>query len=100
MLAKSPDHINVEEAGEILADIAEAQSDNPEYQYLMAISFSKMEPRQLSKTVTHMHAAIYMGKELNWDVSDWEKQLDVWTTGGQVYIEQVSDGRNLPRIYD
>ncbi|MDO7085543.1 SEL1-like repeat protein [Pseudocolwellia sp. AS88] len=86
LLAKDKSLHDQEAAVNYLKSIESIQSDNPEYNYLVAISHLKGEYRDFKKVVNHLRLAIARGKKLNWDVSLWEEQLDRWTTGN-VYIK-------------
>lgn len=66
---------------ETLKSIEQAQEENPEYHYLVAVSHLTGEFRDFSKVVKHLRLAISQGQTLNWDVSNWEEQLAQWTTG-------------------
>lgn len=89
LLANDESLIDVDGARAYLADIEERQGDNPEYLYLQAMAHLKMQPRQLDKTVSYLRQAIKSGNGLNWDVSDWLKELNSWTTGGGVTISDI-----------
>lgn len=81
LLANDESLRNQARAIDILKNIEQAQSDNPEYHYLVAISHLKDEFRDFTKVVRHLRLAIARGHTLNWDVSKWEEQLAQWTTG-------------------
>lgn len=76
---------DLEGAIENLQSLHEEQSDNPEYNFLLAISHKNRENRNFRDVVKYMERAIDLGDGLNWDVSYWESLLDAWTTGS-VYI--------------
>jgi TPR repeat protein len=81
LLASDESLINQAEAIDILSNIEQAQNNNPEYSYLVAISHLRGEFRDIPKVIKYMRKAILRGHTLNWDVSKWEEQLARWTTG-------------------
>ncbi|GAC13376.1 tetratricopeptide repeat protein [Aliiglaciecola lipolytica] len=68
-----------------LNNIESTQQENPEFHYLVAVSYLHGENRDMVKAISHIRKAISKGNRLNWDVSDWEDQYKLWTTG-KVYI--------------
>lgn len=66
---------------DLLQAVERDQSYNPTYHYLFAVSRIRGEYRDFRKVVEHMRRAIDLGDDLNWDVSEWERQLENWTTG-------------------
>ena len=68
-----------------LNNIESTQQENPEFHYLVAVSYLHGENRDMVKAISHIRKAISIGNRLNWDVSDWEDQYKLWTTG-KVYI--------------
>lgn len=75
---------------EILKNIEDKQSTNPEHSYLVAIAHLSGEYRDFPKVLTYLRKAIARGNTLDWDVSKWEDQLSRWTTG-QVIINDYPD---------
>lgn len=86
MLAQSQTLHDLPGANQYLSDIADNQSDNPEYKYLKAIALSKEENRDFPAAVKMLRSAIIQGNGLNWDVTPWQKLLAKWTSGGSVTI--------------
>lgn len=68
-----------------LAQVAESESNNPEYYYLLALSHKDRENRDFTKVVDNLQTAINKGRIQNWDVSEWQSLLTRLTTGS-VYI--------------
>jgi len=58
-----------------LEDIANSQSLNPEYQYLLSISYRLRPERDFKKSVELLEKAISMGMRTNWDTSEWQALL-------------------------
>ncbi|WP_189637886.1 tetratricopeptide repeat protein [Thalassotalea sp. HSM 43] len=86
-LLSAEEHLfDVAKAQDLLVQLKETHENYPQYHYLQAMAFLKMEPRQLSKTVDFLRSAIDRGNELNWDVSAWQRELDSWTSTGTVTI--------------
>ena len=58
-----------------LEDIASSQNLNPEYQYLLSISYRLRPERDFKKSVALLEKAISMGMRTNWDTSEWQALL-------------------------
>ena len=58
-----------------LDTIASAQHLNPEYQYLLSISYRLRPQRDFKKSVELLEKAISMGMRTNWDTSEWQALL-------------------------
>ncbi|WP_019028893.1 tetratricopeptide repeat protein [Colwellia piezophila] len=89
LLTNDDDLQDVEGAMRYLSEIAEQQSENPEYQYLQAIAHAKKKNRELATAVKYIRSAIKSGSGLNWDVTAWQAQLKTWTSGGNVTIQEL-----------
>lgn len=89
LFARDAKHIDVIGAVELLASTAATQMDNPEYQYLKAMTHFKKQPREMPKTFLHIRRAIGLGRDLNWDVSEWESLLMGWTGEGYITLEEL-----------
>lgn len=85
LLANDESLRNQAEAIDILNNIEQVQSKNPDYNYLVAVSHLDGKFRDFTKVVKYLRFAISRGRTLNWDVSKWEEQLSQWTTG-KVFI--------------
>ncbi|MDP5030916.1 sel1 repeat family protein [Paraglaciecola sp.] len=64
-----------------LAKIAYQQSQNPEYFYLLALTYRFREQRDFPLAIQHLERAITMGQRTNWDVSAWQGLLNQLMTG-------------------
>ncbi len=87
LLAKDKQLHDVDGAIIYLAEVYKQQNEEPQYQYLKAMAYAKKENRELPKAVQHIRRAINFGKSLNWDVTEWQTQLNKWTSGGRVTIQ-------------
>ncbi|WP_032096202.1 MULTISPECIES: tetratricopeptide repeat protein [unclassified Alteromonas] len=67
--------IDVPGAIQYLDTIASAQNLNPEYQYLLSISYRLRKERDFKKSVELLEKAISMGMRTNWDTSEWQALL-------------------------
>ena len=89
LLSTDEDLQDVKGAIVYLTEIDELQNDNPEYKYLQAMAAAKKENRELTKAVRVIRVAIKLGKNLNWDVTSWQAQLNSWTSGGSVFVQDI-----------
>jgi TPR repeat protein len=89
LTAKDRSLINVESAVKNLNNIEQHHADNPEYYYLLALSYRDRKKRDFSKFVSNMRTAISRGNSVNWDTSEWQTLLNK-STIGTVYI---TDGK-------
>ena len=89
LLAKDKSLHDLDGAIKYLAQIADTQDENPQFHYLQAIVYNNMQPRELSRSVTFIREAIDLGEDYNWDVTDWQKLLAKWTTGGTVTVTDL-----------
>ena len=87
LIAKDETLRDQTEAINILNTIKQAQYNNPEYHYLVAISHLNGEYRDMPKVISNLRQAISRGNTLNWDVSVWENQLARWTKGSVTITE-------------
>ncbi|EWH08859.1 TPR repeat-containing protein [Catenovulum agarivorans DS-2] len=78
---------NVNHAIELLDKVKDSQSRNPEYYYLLALSYKDRQARDFKKVVDNLEKAIRMADRANWDVSDWEDLLAELTTGRVFIVE-------------
>ncbi|MDQ9093920.1 sel1 repeat family protein [Pseudoalteromonas haloplanktis] len=85
--AKDKSLIDVESAVLDLQEIEHKHANNPEYYYLLALSFRDRKARDFSKFVSNMRTAIKRGNSANWDTSEWQALLDR-STVGRVYITE------------
>jgi TPR repeat protein len=85
LTAKDRSLINVESAVNNLNNIGQHHANNPEYFYLLALSYRDRQERDFSKFVSNMRTAISRGNSANWDTSAWQTLLDK-STVGTVYI--------------
>ncbi len=83
--AKDKSLIDVESAVQDLKNIEYQHGNNPEYYYLLALSYRDREARDFSQFVRNMRIAINRGNSLNWLTSEWQELLDK-STVGNVYI--------------
>lgn len=67
--------VDVSGAIQHLEDIAGSQNLNPEYQYLLSISYRLRPERDFKKSVALLEKAISMGMRTNWDTSEWQALL-------------------------
>ncbi|MDG6099952.1 sel1 repeat family protein [Alteromonas sp. ZYF713] len=67
--------IDVSGAIELLDTVATSQNLNPEYQYLLSISYRLRPERDFKKSVELLENAISMGMRTNWDTSEWQSLL-------------------------
>ncbi|KXI27561.1 tetratricopeptide repeat protein [Paraglaciecola hydrolytica] len=81
-----------ESAKTYLSQAAESQSDNPEYEYLLAMQNYLVTPRNLPSAVEHIREAISLADRFNWDSNEWQSLLANWTSNGSVTIVE-------PRAY-
>jgi len=89
LLSKNSKLHDLQGASVYLNEISQAAEQDPEYYYLQAIAHNQMRPRKLSHAVVYMRLAIENGEELNWDVTSWQQQLNRWTSGGVVTIQEL-----------
>jgi TPR repeat protein len=89
LLAKDDNLHDVDSAQLYLHELSDEQESNPQYHYLQAIAYAKVEPRQLSQAVIYIREAIALGEYYNWNVEAWEQQLIRWTSGGSVTIQEL-----------
>lgn len=69
----------------LLERIAAAQTANPEYFYLLALSHKNRENRDYTQVISNLEKAIFMGQTKNWNVEEWQDLL-AKLTRGNVYI--------------
>ena len=67
--------LDVSAALKYLDTIASSQNLNPEYQYLLSISYRLRPQRDFKKSVELLEKAISMGMRTNWDTSEWQALL-------------------------
>ncbi|MDN4502836.1 hypothetical protein QX776_10495 [Alteromonadaceae bacterium BrNp21-10] len=89
LMAVEPALHNLQEAQQLLATLPESQHRNPEYEYLQAAVDVQVQPRKLAEAVEHLRDAIDLADNLNWDVSEWQKLLEKWTSGGKVTVSDL-----------
>lgn len=86
LLAKNKDLHDVAGAADYLTGVAESQSNNPEYAYLLAILNYSNTPRDLPLAVQHIRRAMSLADNFSWDTTQWQQLLTSWTSGGTVTI--------------
>jgi hypothetical protein len=59
----------------LLNAISSSQNLNPEYHYLLSISYRLRTERDFKKSVELLEKAISMGMRSNWDTSEWQALL-------------------------
>ena len=64
-----------------------SQSLNPEYQYLLSISYRLRPERDFKKSVELLEKAISMGMRANWDTSEWQALLSKMLEGNISVID-------------
>ena len=67
--------VDVAGAIEHLNAISSSQNLNPEYHYLLSISYRLRTERDFKKSVELLEKAISMGMRSNWDTSEWQALL-------------------------
>ncbi|GLR71743.1 tetratricopeptide repeat protein [Agaribacter marinus] len=90
LLAKDKRLINVSEAIALLDSIEDSQENNPEYNFLVAVSHKDRDNRDFTQVVGYMENAISLGEKYNWDVAYWEALLELWRTGRVTVKDQPS----------
>ena len=85
LTAKNKSLHNIESAVQDLKMIEHTHANNPEYYYLLALSYRDREARDFSQFVSNMRTAIRRGNSANWDTREWQSLLDK-STIGTVYI--------------
>lgn len=70
-----------------LESVKVSQRNNPEYFYLLALSYKDREQRDFKLVVKYLEQAIRMGNRANWDTSEWQDLLSRLTTGRVTIIE-------------
>lgn len=75
LTTKNESLIDVSGAIQYLDTIASSQNVNPEYQYLLSISYRLRPQRDFKKSVELLEKAISMGMRTNWDTSEWQALL-------------------------
>ncbi|WP_016956480.1 tetratricopeptide repeat protein [Catenovulum agarivorans] len=87
LLANNESLRNVDTGIKYLEMVADTQTSNPEYFYLLALSYKDREARDFKKVVENLEKAIRMADRANWDVSEWEDLLSELTTGRVLIVE-------------
>ena len=84
---------DVDGAVSLLAELQGKHKNNPEYYYLLGLSFRDRAERDFSKLKSNLSTAIFRGKLLNWDVSEWQAMLTGITTGNvfSCEVDSVTD---------
>lgn len=85
LTAKDKSLLDIESAVQNLKNIEHQHGNNPEYYYLLALSYRDREARDFSQFVRNMRTAISRGNSANWDTSEWQSLLEK-STVGTVYI--------------
>ncbi|MBU3020422.1 tetratricopeptide repeat protein [Aestuariibacter sp. A3R04] len=67
--------LDVEGAIQHLDSIVGSQNLNPEYYYLLSLSYRLRPERDFKRAVEELERAISMGRRTNWDTSEWEASL-------------------------
>ncbi|MGY0314109.1 tetratricopeptide repeat protein (plasmid) [Alteromonas macleodii] len=75
LTTKNKTLIDVTGAIQYLDAISSSQNLNPEYQYLLSISYRLRPQRDFKKSVELLEKAISMGMRTNWDTSEWQALL-------------------------
>nr|WP_268820350.1 SEL1-like repeat protein [Paraglaciecola sp. G1-23] len=77
-----------QDRAEVLLDrIAAAQTNNPEYFYLLALSHKNRENRDYTQVITNLEKAIFMAQIKNWDTEEWQDLLAKLTQGSVTIVE-------------
>ncbi|MDN3476447.1 sel1 repeat family protein [Pseudoalteromonas sp. APC 3355] len=85
LTAKDKSLYDIESAVQDLKNIEHQHDNNPEYYYLLALSYRDREARDFSQFVRNMRTAISRGISANWDTREWQSLLEK-STVGTVYI--------------
>ncbi|MFC1518611.1 tetratricopeptide repeat protein [Pseudomonadota bacterium] len=83
--AKDKSLRDVESAIQDLHTLQTTHQNNPEYYYLLALSYRDRPARDFSLFVSNIRTAINRGNSANWDTSEWQDLLER-STVGTVYI--------------
>ncbi|GFD68605.1 tetratricopeptide repeat protein [Alteromonas sp. KUL106] len=75
LTTKDKSLIDVSDAIGHLDAISNSQNLNPEYHYLLSISYRLRPQRDFKKSVELLEKAISMGMRTNWDTSEWQALL-------------------------
>lgn len=75
LTAKNTALLDVEGAIRRLNTVADSQSLNPEYFYLLSLSYRLRTDRDFKRAVEELERAIMMARRNNWDTSEWEVLL-------------------------
>jgi TPR repeat protein len=89
LLASDKKLHDVNNAVLFLKELKIEQENNPQYLYLQAMAHAKMEPRKLSEAFIYMREAIELGNNFHWDVEPWRQQLNKWTGGTRITIQEL-----------
>lgn len=81
MTAKDKNLRDVSSAIEHLQRIKDVAQNNPEYFYVLALTYKDRKNRDFKQVVENLEQAIRMARRGNWDVTAWEGLLAELTTG-------------------
>jgi len=80
---------DADRAATFLSDIAQENRDNPEYYYLLALSYRDRTDRNFTLVRSNLQHAVTRGDAKGWDVSGWRALLNALKTGTVISCEIV-----------
>lgn len=80
-----------------LAELQGRHKRNPDYYYLLSLTYRDPEVRDYPSQIKNLKTAVSRGKDLNWDVSEWEAMLGRLTTGNIFSCELDPDDERCVR---
>lgn len=89
LLANDPSLLNIEKALNWLDKVPFTEKTNPEYQFLLALTYKNNESPNWRQFFRHLEKAIHNGRMAGWDVSDWQILYDKYINGNISVIDNV-----------
>lgn len=97
LTSKNIDLLDVDKASSYLSELKDSQSSNPEYFYLLAQSMRFAEQKDFKAIFSTLRKAISMGQTSNWDVSEWQDQLNTMMQGN-ISISEEGNCADKPEL--
>lgn len=94
LTSKDIDLIDIDKANTYLSELKGSQSSNPEYFYLLAQSMRLAQEKDFKGIFANLRKAISMGQLSNWDVSEWQDQLNTLMQGNVSITQEGSCAEN------
>jgi TPR repeat protein len=97
LTSKNVDLIDIDKANTYLLELKDSQSRNPEYFYLLAQSMRLAKEKDFKAIFSTMRKAISMGQVSNWDVSEWQDELNIMMQGN-ISISEEGNCADNPEL--